>query len=181
MAYEGRNLYVQVLRFDNVVVMDQPLERHYLQDCVEMCFNGFGPGFKFDITHTVDQGDIVYRQRFFFNKLDLLIPAEHAPRVIKVLDNARDVPERKIIESIYGEDLSDCKVIVSEFKLPIDEQTYGGDTAAMFPVASGKRFWLGFMIDDNDSPGADVQNLMVWPATYGTFSPKEDGALAIFE
>ena len=37
------------------------------------------------------------------------------------------------------------------------------------------------MIDDNDVPGTDVQKLIVWPASYGTFSPKETGALATFE
>ena len=42
-------------------------------------------------------------------------------------------------------------------------------------------FWLGLMIDDNDVPGADVQDLMVFPASYGTFDDKERGALAVFE
>ncbi len=181
VAYQGRDLYVQVLRFDDVVTFHQPLERHYMQDCVEMCINGFGQGFKFDVTRTTDHGDILYRERFFETKLAQLLPADHAPRVIKVLDDARDVPERKLIESVYGEDLSDCKVTISEFKLPIDEETYAGSTKSLFPVAPGKSFWLGFMIDDNDEPGTDVQRLMVWPATYGTFSPAEDGALATFD
>jgi hypothetical protein len=26
-----------------------------------------------------------------------------------------------------------------------------------------------------------VQNLLTWPVSYGTFQPKEDGALAVFE
>lgn len=179
-AYHGKDLYVQILRFDDVVTFHQPVERHYLQDCVEMCINGFGAGFKFDVTRTTDKGDIIIRQRFFDTKLEALLPADHAPRSIKVLDNAKDVPERSLIESIYGEDLSQCKVIVTEFKLPIDEQTYAGAKDAMFPVAPRKTFWLGFMIDDNDEPGTDVQRLMVWPATYGTFNPREDSALATF-
>ena len=58
----------------------------------------------------------------------------HSGRVIKVLDNARDLPERKLIESVYGVDMSDCKVIVTEFKLPIDERTYKGDEKAMLPM-----------------------------------------------
>jgi hypothetical protein len=112
--------------------------------------------------------------------LERLLPAAHTPRAIKVLNNARDVRKRELIESVYGEDLSDCLVIVTEFKLPIEEKTYQGATAALFAVAPGKTFWLGFMIDDNDEPGTDVQRLLVWPATYETFNPKEDGALATF-
>jgi hypothetical protein len=37
------------------------------------------------------------------------------------------------------------------------------------------------MIDDNDVPGTDVQDVLVWPSSYGTFQPKEDGAIAVFE
>ncbi len=180
MAYHDSDLYVQVLRFDDVVSFHQPVERHFMQDCVEMCINGFGAGFKFDITRTTDKGDIIIRQRFFGGKLDSLLAADHAPRVIQVLDDATAVPERELIESIYGEDLSRCKVIVTEFKLPIDDVTYAGAKDAKFAVAPGKTFWLGFMIDDNDEPGSDVQRLMVWPATYGTFNPPEDGAVATF-
>jgi hypothetical protein len=43
------------------------------------------------------------------------------------------------------------------------------------------RFWLGFLIDDNDQPGTDVQYFLLWPATYGTFSEKESGAIAELE
>jgi hypothetical protein len=181
VAYHGKDLFVQVLRFDDVVTFHQPVERHFLQDGVEMCVNGFGEGFKFDVTRTTSHGDIIIRQRFYDHKLEQLLPAAHAPRVVKVLDNARDVSERELIESVYGEDLSNCRVIVTEFKLPIDARTYEGAAGALFPVAPGKTFWIGFMIDDNDEPGTDVQRLLVWPATYGTFNPKEDGALAIFD
>jgi hypothetical protein len=179
MAYSGSDLYVQILRFDDVPAFFQPRDRHYLQDCVEMAINGFGHGFKFDITRTSEDGDMILRQRFFANKLEMLVPAGHAPRVIKVLDNARAVPERELIESVYGTDLSAAKVIVTEFKLPIDPETYQGAEKDVFPLTPGSSFWLGFMIDDNDEPGSDVQNLMVWPATYGTFNPPEDGAKAI--
>jgi hypothetical protein len=78
-------------------------------------------------------------------------------------------------------DLSDCKVIVTEFKLPIDRVTYRGSEGSLFPVRPGASFWLGFLICDNDVPGTDVQDLLVWPASYGTFGPKEDGARAVFE
>jgi hypothetical protein len=86
-----------------------------------------------------------------------------------------------LIESIYGEDMSACKVIVSEFKLPIDKTTYEAAEESIFPVRSGSGFWIGFMIDDNDVPGSDVQKMLVWPATYNTFGVKEDGAYAVFE
>jgi hypothetical protein len=101
--------------------------------------------------------------------------------VIRVLDNARDVPERKLIESVYGVDMSACKVIVTEFKLPIDERTYKGDEKAMLPMHAGGKFRLGFMIDTNDQPGTDVQNFELWPATYGTFNPPETMAEAVLE
>lgn len=179
MAYHGKDLYVQILRFDNNPVFFQPVSRHYLQPCVEMCINGFGPGFKFDISKTTDAGDMIIRQRFYFTKLERLLSNQNAPRIIKLLDNAKDVSEREMIESVYGVDLSVDKVIVTEFKLPMDTITYEGAEADVPSMKPGSSFWLGFMIDDNNQPGADLQNLMVWPATYGTFNPPEDGAKAI--
>jgi len=87
-----------------------------------------------------------------------------------------------LIENIYGEDLSGCQVIVYEAKLPITaEGAYKGDPNAVFGLEPGKRFWIGVMIDDNDDPGTDQQNFLLWPATYGTFNPKEDGAIAVVE
>jgi hypothetical protein len=77
--------------------------------------------------------------------------------------------------------MADCKVFVDDFKLPLDKITYRGSEGSLFPVRSGATFWLGFLIDDNDVPGTDVQDLLAWPASYGTFNPKEDGALAVFE
>ncbi len=179
MAYQGKDLYVQILRFAENPVFFQPVSRHYMQDCVEMCINGFGPGFKFDIAKTTDAGDMIIRQRFYFSKFEKLLPVDHAPRVIKVLDNAKEVSERAMIESVYGVDLSPDKVIVTEFKLPMDAVTYEGDEKVAPAMTPGSFFWLGFMIDNNDQPGADLQNLMVWPATYGTFNPPEDGAKAV--
>lgn len=49
------------------------------------------------------------------------------------------------------------------------------------PWGPGLEFWLGFMINDNDQPGSDVQNDVVWPATYGNFNPREDGGRANLE
>ena len=106
---------------------------------------------------------------------------DHAPRIVKVLDSARDVSERKIIEGVYGIDMSACKVIVTELKIPIDAASFTPKPDWVFPVAPGKSTWIGFLIDDNDEPGSDVQHYMFWPATYGTFQPKEDSALAIFD
>ena len=77
--------------------------------------------------------------------------------MIKVLEDAREIEERKLIEDIYGVDLSKCKVIVTEFKLPLD---YAWSPESLpIKVESGGAFWLGFFIDDNDTPGSDVQNL----------------------
>ena len=98
-----------------------------------------------------------------------------------MLDNAKEVRERSLIEAAYGVDMSDCKVIVTEFKPPIDKMTYHGSEESLFPVQSGATFWFGLMLNDNDVPGTDVQNFLVWPASYGTFFPKENGALAVFE
>jgi hypothetical protein len=179
MAYHGTDLYVQILRFARNPVFFQPVSRHYMQDCIEMCINGFGPGFKFDISKTTDTGDIIIRERFYYTKLAKLLPAGHAPRVIKILDNAKDVGERAMIESVYGVDLASCKVIVTEFKLPMDAATYENAEQDVPKMTPGSSFWLGFTIDDNNQPGADLQNLMVWPATYGTFNPPSDGAKAI--
>ncbi len=181
LAYEGNNLYVQVLRFDDVVSFHQPMSKSHLQDTVEIMLNGFFDGFQWSVSNFTDDSPAMIRRRFFFNKLQDLTPAEHAPRVVRVLDNAKAVTERKLIEAVHGLDMSDCKVIVTEFKLPIDKVTYRGAEEAIFPVRSGASFWLGMMIDDNDTPGTDVQDVLVWPSSYGTFQPKEDGALAVFE
>ena len=70
----------------------QPVVRHYQQDGIELCINGFLPGFKFDITRTSDAGPIVIRQRYYYQDLDFLVPPSHAPRTITVLKDARDVP-----------------------------------------------------------------------------------------
>ena len=111
------------------------------------------------------------------------MPPEVVSRVVQVLDNATVVPERRMIEAATGEDLSQAKVIVMEFKLPIDKRSYAGEGEAdLFPVEPGKGFWLGFNVNDNDTPGlGGVQKTIGWPASFGTFMPKEDGVWAVFE
>ncbi len=78
-------------------------------------------------------------------------------------------------------DLSKSPGYIMEFKLPLDENTYKGDEKIVPTVAPGKWFWLGFMLNDNDTPGTDVQNFIAWPGTFGMFNPAESGARAIFE
>lgn len=180
LAHEGGNLYVQVIKFDDVVTMHQPLQLHYKQDSTELAINSYMKGFKFNVTRTQDHGDTVFRDRFVGAKLDLLLDPEKAPRHIAVLDNARDVEERKLIEGIYGVDLSASKVIVTEWKMPLD-YAFSGDPASGPGGKSGDTFWLGLFIDDNDVPGSDLQKYLSWPATYGTFEVKESGALATLE
>jgi len=181
LGYLGQDLYVQILRFDDTVTFHQPSTKTHVQDTMEMMLNGFWDGFQFSVSRFTDTGPAVIRRRFYFHKLEDRTPAEHAPRVVEVLDSAKDVPERKLIEAIYGEDLSASRVIVTEFKLPIDRTTYKDSVESLFPVKSGSGVWIGFMIDDNDVPGSDSFKNIVWPATYGTFANKEEGAWAVFE
>ncbi len=182
LAYEGKSLYVQVLRFCEVPTFHQTIATGTnLQDTVEMAINGFFPdGFQFSIGKFSSDGDQIVRRRFFV-KMQLTLPAEVAPRVVKVLENAAAVEERRLVEAATGEDLAQAKVIVTEFKLPIDARTWAGSEKTLFPVESGKGCWLGFTIDDNDVPGADLQRTEVWPASFNTFAPKEDSAWVVFE
>jgi hypothetical protein len=181
LAYRDQALYVQFLTFDDLPAYFQPVIRRYKQDGVELCINGFSQGFKFDATQTTDAGPILLRSRFFFQKLDLLLPPERCPRIMRVLPNARDVPERSLIESIYGVDLSASPVVITEFKLQIDDSTYRDSTKDVISLKPGQTFRLGILINDNDNPGTDVQNFLVWPATYGNFNPVDDSAIAVLE
>jgi len=183
LAYEGDNIYVQLLRFDDVIMFDPAIGTH-LQDSLEMLINGFAkPGFQFVVgKFGPDGSDAVRRRRFFGGMTNL--PPEVVSRVVQVLDNATAVPERKMIEAATGEDLSQAKVIVMEFKLPINKQAtfFGEGEADLFPVGPGKGFWLGFYVNDNDTPGmGGNQKSIGWPASFGTFMPKEDGVWAVFE
>jgi len=182
LAYEGKNLYVQVIRFDDVVNMDSPSKQTQCQDTTEMMINGFMEGgFQFSLSNFAGIGDGIWRRRFFAGNLAKVLPKEHCPLKVTVYDSPKDIPERSMIEDNYGVDLSKDKVLVMEYKLPIDEITYAGDPGAIFPMASGKTAWIGFMIDDNDVPGTDGQRCMVWPANYNTFAGKEVSALCTFE
>jgi hypothetical protein len=181
LGYHGRDLYAAVIVFDNVVSFHQPAARFYKADSLQFCINGFLSGFGFSVAQTTDKGAIFFRNRFFFQKMDLDLDPAKAPRVIRKFASARDIPERQYIESIYGVDLSQSPGYVIEFKLPLDESTYQGDEKIVPPVQSGKWFWLGFMLNDNDVPGTDVQNFIAWPATFNVFNPPEAGARAFFE
>lgn len=181
LAYESNNLYVQVIRFDDHIVLDSPSGQTQCQDTTEMMINGFFDGFQFSVSNFRDSGDSIWRRRFYFGNLAKVLPSDHCPAKVTVYDSPQDIPERAMIEENYGVDLSKNKVLVMEYKLPIDDITYVGDTKALFPVASGKTVWIGFMIDDNDIPGTDGQRLMIWPANYSTFAGKEVSAFCTFE
>jgi len=125
---------------------------------------------------------VPHRNKFSVPAAERIFSPEEAPRSIRTLENADDVEERHFIESIYGVDLSNSKVIVTEFELPLTpEVALDGDPELIKTVGPGGSFWVGFFINDNDQPGGDVQKCLAWPATYGTFTVKEAGALAIFE
>jgi hypothetical protein len=95
-----------------------------------------------------------------------------------VLDNAKDVEERKLIEDSYGVDLSGSKVIVTEFKIPM---SYAWDGKAPVAMKSGTGFWMGWFIDDNDTPGLDEQKAYPWPVTFAAFGNADQGAWATLE
>jgi hypothetical protein len=180
LAHRDGNLYVQVLKFDDVVTMHQPLTKHYQQDSVELCLNGFLSGFKFNVMRSIEHGETVFRDRFGHPEKNRVFTSEEVPRSIRVLDNAEEVTERSLIEPIYGIDLSGAKVVVTEFKLPLD-LVFKDDPEAGSKGRSGDHIWLGMMLNDNDIPGSDSTGLITYPATYNTFSAKEAGAKATFE
>jgi hypothetical protein len=100
---------------------------------------------------------------------------------VKVLTDVNAVSERQLLETLYGVDLSKASVVLTEFKLPIDKVTFAGAEQDVFPLGPGKSFWIGFFIDDNDTPYTDVQRFIHWPATFGMFNLPEDGARVICE
>ena len=182
LAYHGTDLYVQTIVFDNLVTFHQSQKQMYMADGIEMAINSFMSGFKYNVAITSDLGPTVFRNRFVSAKLERIFTDAEVPRKITVLDSAAEVEERQLIEAIYGVDLSQSKVIITEFKLPLTaEVAFEGAPGVIKEIAPGQKFWIGFFINDNDMPGGDVQNLLAWPATYGTFSVKESGALATFE
>ena len=179
LAYHGQDLYLQVLRFDDVIAVHQPRSRAYLQDALEMCVNGVMEGIKFNISQTTDNGAVDQVDGWALKAYTL--DRKESPLVIKVLDTAEEVSERQLMENIFGVDLRANKVHLYETKIPMDAKTYAGRPDARFELNPGQKFWLGFMIDDNDQPGADVQHYLIWPSTYGTFSAKETGAIGVLE
>ena len=110
-----------------------------------------------------------------------VIDPAHAPRLIKVLDDAKAVTERTALEALYGKDLSNAKVIVTEFKIPLDKTTYQEVEGDVPQLGSGKTLRIGFFVDDNDTPYTDVQRLINWPATFSMFGSLEDAARAVLE
>ena len=182
MAYEGQNLYFQILQFDDVPTFHQR-DHMFQQDAVELAINATFPnGFQFIAYKNPDGQDMIHRHRFMQGEIPAIkLRPEHAKRIVKVLDNAKDVTERDVLERLYGVDLSKSKVIVTEFVLPMDKETYAQAEADVVELGSGKSFWIGFFVDDNDEPYTDVQGVAAWPATFGMFSPKEEGAVATCE
>jgi len=180
LGHRDGSLYVQVIRFDDVVTMHQPLDKHYKQDSVEMSLNSFLTGFKLNVTRTREHGETVLRERFALPKFTRVFTPEEMPRSITVLENSKDLPERKFIEDLYGVDLASAKAIITEFRVPL-KLLFADDPTAQVTGASSEAIWLGFMVNDNDVPGSDTQDLIVYPATYNTFATKERGILATLE
>jgi len=180
MAYEGQNLYVQTIVFDDKVTFHQPLDKMYQQDGVEMGINGFMQGFKFNVANTTDSGPTVFRNKFVVASADRNFSNEMLPRSIKVYEDTSLISERQYIEAIYGVDLAKSRAIVTEYKIPLTPEVGLDGDPKLVTVAPGQTFWTGFFINDNDIPGGDIQKYLAWPATYGTFAVKEAGALAAF-
>ena len=179
MGYADDALFVQVIKFDNALTFHQTEPgRHYQQDGIEFNIGTFWSGWKYNVTRLDWKNDIILRDRFF-GESRLLTP-EEAPRVIKVLDNAADVPERKLLEAATGADMSKCKVMVIEMKL--GQPALAGlpaDRAVSFQ--SGKTFLLGICINDNDVVGGDLFAPIGWPTGYGAFSRDDGLATAVME
>jgi hypothetical protein len=177
LAYSGDALFLQVLAFDDVPAFPHPRSRLEHQDGIDLAINDV----KFTITQSSDAGPVVVRQSLAHSNLDLVLPPDHAPRMVKVLKDARDVPERRLIESIYGVDMADRPVIVTECKLPIDATTYKDALPALFALKPGQSFRLGLQLNDSDDPTAGHQGSLVWPATYGHLNPIGEMAIAVLE
>ena len=180
LGYETNNLYIQVLSFDDIPVFGNfPV----CQNSVEVALNGVWPnGMQFVAAKTAEGKDVVWRNRFFSPEVrQIFLDPQHAPCVVKVLNNAEDLPERDMLERLYGEDLSQAKVVVTEFKIPMDKETYVNAEKDIIEFGQGKTFWISFFVDDSDNPYTDAQKLIAWPVGSGMFSPKEDAAIAVCE
>ena len=178
MAYEGDNLYLQLIKFDDVVTFHQSeTGKHYLQDGIEFSLNSFMEGWKYNVTKMLDGQNIVLRDRWGGGAL---IDEQVAPRILQVYENAGDFEERALIEAATGLDMSKSKVVYIEFKLT-KEALAGMPANRQVTFESGKTFIFGFMINDNDLPGADTLAPIVWPVTYGTFERDDRYATGVFE
>lgn len=186
-GWQGDDLYFQVIKFDNVVTFHQDSNMHYKQDSTELAMNGgFMSGYKFSVTRTTDKGEIALAESFLLESA--FLDAAKVPRVIRVLDNAKEVDERRLIEQAYGVDLTNSKVIITEFKLPV-HYIWGNDPwpngkrspAAPLEMKAGTGFWFGMFIDDNDVPGTDVQKAYSWPVTFQAFGNANYGAWGVLE
>ncbi len=181
-AWEGSSLYVQSIVFDNRISFHQPLAQMYQQDGIELSINGFMEGFKFNVARTTDQGPTIFRNRFAAPQFDKVLSPENAPRSITIHPDSRAIEERHLLETLYGIDLAGSPAIVTEFRLPLTAAVaLEGDPGQIPVIRSGSQFYLGAMINDNDIVGGDVQHNLVWPATYGTFGIKTQGAQATLE
>ena len=176
------DLYVQVIVFDDFVTMHQSnIDMMYKQDGIEMGLNGFMQGCKFNMSQI--NGETVFeRNKFVMPGVTHRYTPDEVQRSLKIYDNAKDIQERALVESLYGTDLSNSRAIVYEFKLPFGPTGTALNKPEGVPseIVPGESVYLGFFINDNDLPGADIQKYLAWPATYGTFNVKETGAKATF-
>jgi len=97
-----------------------------------------------------------------------------------VLDNAADVPERRLLEAATGADMSKCKVMI--IKMQIGKAALAdlpGDRQVNFQ--SGKTFLLGICINHNEELGSDLFAPVGWRTGYGAFSRDDGLATAVME
>ncbi len=186
LAWQGNDLYVQVIKFDDKIVLFQSDPgKHYLQDGIEFAINSYPEGFKFNLT-LIDGKPAVFRDTWRAGwgqpQLNALLAPEVAPRSMRILDDTAAVAEeRKLIEAATGADLSKAKAMVIEAKIPQSAMTPMSRPEQEVVFASGKGFRLGIMLNDNDVSGWDALNPVVWPSTYGTFERPDRLAPAVFE
>jgi hypothetical protein len=186
LAWEGTDLYVQVVKFDDKAVFFQkdPV-KHYLQDGVEIAVNSYPEGFKYNLT-LIDGKPAVFRDTWRGNfghpEYNTLLTPEVAPRSMKALaDTASVAAERMLLEAATGADLSKCQALIIEAKIPKSVMSPMTRPEQEVEFASGKGFRLGIMLNDNDVPGWDALNPVVWPSTYGTFERPDRLAPVVFE
>lgn len=182
LAWEGSDLYVQTIVFDDTVTKHQPVANMYQQDGIEMAINGFMEGFKFNVSMTTDQGPTVFRNRFAVKGMDRIYTEAEVPRSIRFLSDSRAIEEREVVEALSGVDLAGSTAIVTEFRLPLTaDVALSGDPRQIEKIGPGTEFYIGFMINDNDIKGGDIQEWIVWPSTYGTFNLKAAGARVVLQ